>query len=687
LREEIARMRLLAKNVPIAVAYFEAVGLTCRYANPRYARMFGLDESSVLGCHFREIVGEEGAEQVQPYAETLLREGVPVRYEREITNARGQPVWIEVQMVPHTEEGVIRGAFVLVTDITRHRNAEAAVRESEERLAKFMHASQEGIVFHQDGVITDVNPPALALLGYTAEEMLGRMTLEFVPPEARAQVMAVLVAAPEIRYDSIALHKDGSRVPVEYIVRSMQFKGERQRMIIVRDIRARVEAEARIQHIAHHDALTGLLNRTAFADTAAQRLARARTQGQSVALMFLDLDHFKRINDSLGHPVGDLLLKTVAERIAGALREGDLVSRFGGDEFVVLLAPRAGQPAVAEVATRLMAAVGAPVQVQGATISVTPSIGVALFPQDGDSVEELVKHADLAMYQSKDQGRARLRFFQARLAEAARADLVLEAELAHAVREQQFLLHYQPQLGRDGRTIGLEALVRWVHPERGPVGPNHFIPLAEARRLILPIGEMVLRQALRAAVQWRSAGLLTAPVAVNLSSQQFRAPGFVDGIARALKAAGAHGAMLELELTERMLMDDIEAVRERLVQLKALGVTIAVDDFGTGYTSLGHLRHLPIDRLKVDRSFVKDLPGDERSAALMRAIVQMAQALGLEVVAEGVETIEQRDWVVAQGCEGWQGYFGARPMPAAVLEAWLRERLPQHPSGPGFNKS
>jgi diguanylate cyclase (GGDEF)-like protein len=403
--------------------------------------------------------------------------------------------------------------------------------------------------------------------------------------------------------------------------------------------------------------------------------------------MFLDLDHFKRINDSLGHPVGDLLLKTVAERIAGALREGDLVSRFGGDEFVVLLAPRAGQPAVAEVATRLMAAVGAPVQVQGATISVTPSIGVALFPQDGDSVEELVKHADLAMYQSKDQGRARLRFFQARLAEAARADLVLEAELAHAVREQQFLLHYQPQLGRDGRTIGLEALVRWVHPERGPVGPNHFIPLAEARRLILPIGEMVLRQALRAAVQWRSAGLLTAPVAVNLSSQQFRAPGFVDGIARALKAAGAHGAMLELELTERMLMDDIEAVRERLVQLKALGVTIAVDDFGTGYTSLGHLRHLPIDRLKVDRSFVKDLPGDERSAALMRAIVQMAQALGLEVVAEGVETIEQRDWVVAQGCEGWQGYFGARPMPAAVLEAWLRERLPQHPSGPGFNKS
>jgi EAL domain-containing protein (putative c-di-GMP-specific phosphodiesterase class I) len=312
---------------------------------------------------------------------------------------------------------------------------------------------------------------------------------------------------------------------------------------------------------------------------------------------------------------------------------------------------------------------------------------VAVFPEHGQTVPELIQHADLAMYESKAQGRARLRFFQPRLAEAARAELALEAELARAVREQEFVLHYQPQLGRDGGLIGVEALVRWAHPTRGLVGPNEFIPLAESRRLILPIGEMVLREALRMAAQWRASGLLAAPMAVNLSQQQFQAAGFVEGIERALKAVGSAASpgglggapLLELELTERMLMDDVQAVGATLAQLKALGVALAVDDFGTGYTSLGHLRHLPIDRLKVDRSFVKDLPADARSAALMRAIVQMALALGLEVVAEGVETPEQRDWVVNQGCTGWQGWLGARPMPAEALTAWLRARCESNP--------
>jgi EAL domain-containing protein (putative c-di-GMP-specific phosphodiesterase class I) len=359
-----------------------------------------------------------------------------------------------------------------------------------------------------------------------------------------------------------------------------------------------------------------------------------------------------------------------------------VVSRFGGDEFVVLLAPRAGRPAVAEVCTRLLVAIGAPLQLQGRTLSVTPSIGVAMYPEHGVTVPELVQHADLAMYESKAQGRARLRFFQPALAAAARADLALEAELARAVREQEFVLHYQPQIGPAGALIGIEALVRWAHPTRGLVAPNEFIPLAESRRLILPIGEMVLRQALRTAVRWRAIGLLDAPMAVNLSSQQFQAAGFVDGIERALKAAGPAAPppgtppLLELELTERMLMDNVAAVGSTLARLKTLGVAIAIDDFGTGYTSLGHLRHLPIDRVKVDRSFVKDLPGDERSAALMRAIVQMSQALGLEVVAEGVETPEQRDWIAAQGCTGWQGWLATKALPAPELEAWLRTGLP-----------
>ena len=676
LRAEVAQFQRVCNAVPVAIAYYERAGNTCRYANQGYAEMFGFDQESILGHTVAEVIGSEAAQAIQPKVDQVLSDLRSSHYERQIPLSDGSARSIEVHLLPHVDEtGLAIGAFVLISDITRHRQSEAASRQSEERLAKFMQASAEGIVFHKGGFITDINPPVSALLGYRPEQMLGRSTLDFIAPDQRARVTEVITAGQEIGYDSAVLHADGSTLPVEFIVRTMHYQGETLRMTIVRDIRDRVEAQARIHHLAHHDALTGLPNRGAFIERANVLLAQAQASGQRPAMLFVDLDHFKRVNDSLGHPAGDKLLQTVAERIIGTVREADLVARFGGDEFVLLMAGAASEAAVAEVAAKLVAAIGAPLRVEGASISVTPSIGVAQFPEHGQSAAELIKHADTAMYRAKARGRAGFEFFRPAMAEQARAELAMESRLTQAVQGHEFVLHYQPQLRLGtGELVGIEALVRWQHPELGLLLPDQFIPLAEARRVILPMGEWVLATALRQAVHWHQTGQARVPVAVNLSALQFQAHDFVVTIEQALSLAGASGDMLELELTERMLMDDLAAVQTVLLHLRGLGVRLAVDDFGTGYTSLKHLKDLSIDRLKIDRCFVQGLPGDAGSAAIAAAIVQMGHGLGLEVLAEGVETAAQRAYLLALGCDAQQGLLEGEAMTAERLQLWLKHR-------------
>lgn len=676
LRAEVAQFRLLANNLPVAIAYYERDGFTCRYANTGYAAMFGRDEQGIVGLTFAQVIGEEAARLIQPQVDQVLRDRRAAAYERQRSGPDGRVQHLEVNLLPHLgPQGEPVGAFVLIHDISRHRLAEQALREGEERLAKFLHASTEGIAFHQDGLMTDANPPLLQLLGRTLDEVRGRPALDFVAPDQRERVGAVMAAGAELRYETAVQHRDGTRVPVEFIVRTLLHQGVRQRMTVVRDLRDRIEAQARIRFLAHHDALTGLPNRASFLEQVQVLMLHAAEARRALAMLFIDLDHFKRVNDSLGHPAGDVLLQAVARRVSGLLRQGDLVARFGGDEFVVLLSGNPGEDAVLEVADKLLAAVGAPLDLADTTVSVTPSIGVAMFPRDGSTPEQLIKHADTAMYHAKARGRAGCRFFEPAMAEAAMAEMAMEGRLAQAVREQQFELHFQPQVSvRDGRVVGCEALVRWRMPGRGLVGPDEFIPLAESRRLMLPIGHWVLREALRHARRWRDDGLAPGPVSVNLSTMQFHHPGFVDGVEQALAEQGTEGALLEVELTERMLMDDLPRVRAALLRLKALGVRIAVDDFGTGYTSLGHLKDLPIDRLKIDRSFVKDLPADTGAAAIARAIIQMARSLGLATVAEGVEHEAQRAWLAANGCDDVQGFYTAPPLPPDALAAWLRAR-------------
>jgi len=682
-REQARLFRLLADNVPVLIAYYRASDFQCQFANKAYARTFGTDERAVVGKTFAEVIGNDAAAQIEPRVQQMLHLQQPAAYERELAQPDGSTRFIDVNLLPHVGEGGDTvGCFVLISDITRHRLAERAVRESEERLAKFLHASAEGIVFHKDGVITDANPPLCALIGYTLEELRGRPALDFVAPDQVPRVTAVMQAGQEISYETAVVDKAGRRIAVEFIVRTMLRNGERLRMTIVRDIRDRQAAQARIHHLAHHDALTGLPNRMSFMEQLQQHMVAAEAEGTRLALLFIDLDHFKRVNDSLGHLVGDTLLRTVAARILASLRATDVVARFGGDEFMVLLhgGPSREQQRddVDEVARKLLAAIEVPVNAEGRPISVTPSIGVAFFPGDAGTPDELIKNADSAMYLAKSKGRANHQFFDRGIADSAYAALVLEGQLAHALERGEFELYFQPQLRlRDGVLVSCEALLRWNHPERGLLLPDQFIPVAERQRLMLAIGQWALTEAARCALRWDAQGLAVAPVAVNLSTVQFQSVGFVEAVAQVLADDGdaARAArLIELELTERMLMDDIGEVKHRLLRLKAMGLGISVDDFGTGYSSLGHLKELPIDKIKIDRSFVHDLPDNRDSAAITRAIVQLGLSLGMTVTAEGVETEAQRAFLLRQGCDQVQGLLIGPPMPLAAFEDWARQR-------------
>jgi diguanylate cyclase (GGDEF)-like protein len=445
-------------------------------------------------------------------------------------------------------------------------------------------------------------------------------------------------------------------------------------MTIVRDIRDRHAAQARIRHLSHHDALTGLQNRIAFNAQLERLMASARRDQGGLALLFIDLDHFNRVNDSLGHLVGDALLRTLAGRITQCLRVTDVVARFGGDEFMVLL-PGVDDPReVEQVAAKLLRAIEVPLDADGQTISVTPSVGIAVFPGDGDTPGELLKHADSAMHLAKTRGRANFQFFERAMASRAYAAIVTESELAQALERDEFVLHFQPQARPiDGKLVGAEALIRWRHPERGLLAPDAFVPVAEQQRLMLPIGQWVLREAARSARSWhRDRAAEPLPVAVNLSSVQFRARDFADSVERVLAEEGVPGAWLELELTERMLVDDLEEMRAVLGRLRRTGIKVSIDDFGTGWSSLAQLKDLPVDKLKLDRAFVRDLTDNPASVAIARAIITMGKSLCLAVVAEGVETEGQRDVLAELGCDAMQGALIGEAVTAEELQRVAR---------------
>ncbi|MCV2357075.1 EAL domain-containing protein [Paucibacter sp. B2R-40] len=669
-------LRLIADNAGMLLALYDAKSLRCLFANQAYAKAFGFDEQSVLGLSFAEVIGAAAAQLIQPYVERLLHERLPVHYERELLPVDAARRWTWVSLIPQLDaDGEVALCLVQLSDSSPRDLSDIAALESEARLEKFMRASVEGIVFHRAGLITDVNPPLCQLLGYGLQELIGRTALDFVSPEERAKVSAVMSAGHELSYESAMLHRDGHRIAVEFIVRTLVRKGERLRMTIVRDISERLAAQARIHYLAHHDDLTGLLNRSAFMEQVQALIYAAAQAPHQLALLFIDLDNFKRVNDSLGHLEGDKVLKTVAERISECLRATDLVARFGGDEFVILLGDVQSRSDVLVVLMALLAVVEVPVTADGCVLTVTPSIGVAMYPAHGARAEDLIQHADMAMYLAKAKGRASYCFYEPSQADSAYAELVLESQLVQAIERNEFVLYFQPQVAAaTGALVGAEALLRWRHPQRGLLGPDAFIDVAERHRLMLDLGAWVMRAAAEQARAWHQSGIAPVRIAVNLSRMEFRLDGFAELVAKILSDVGVPGAWLELELTERMLMDEIASAPATLAALRALGLTVSVDDFGTGYTSLAHLTRLPLDKLKIDQSFVAPLPADKGAAAIVRAVIQMASGLGLQVSAEGVRSVAQRDLLLEWGCDGLQGEMIGEPMSAQAFEHWLVQR-------------
>jgi diguanylate cyclase (GGDEF)-like protein/PAS domain S-box-containing protein len=665
-------IRTLADNVPVLIAYYDREDLRCRFANRAYARTWGLDETSIVGKPLVEIIGEAGYQEILPYVERVLA-GEAVTYERTISDPRGQTKVLEVSLRPHrSPDGRPLAAFVLIHDITRHREAERRVRDSEERLRKFADASRAGIVFHDDGKVTDCNEALCQLTGYTYEELVGTDIIQYVTPQRREQALENVRTGYERPYESEIVAKDGTVIPVEFEGRLMPIDDKVYRLSVVRDIRRRKQAEARIDFLAHHDQLTGLPNRALLRERLEFVLASARRRGSRAAVLFIDLDNFKVVNDSLGHAAGDELLKVVASRLPAALRAVDVVSRHGGDEFLVVLPDVPDERAPVPVAEKLLAAVSEPILIEGQSVAVSPSIGIAVFPRDGDTTEELIKNADAAMYLAKERGRSNYQFFNKGLAESAQRAFQLETRMREAIRDNAFVLHYQPQVRvADGAVIGVEALIRWPQPGGEWIEPNEFIPVAEQRGLVTTIGRWVLREACRQAKAWQDEGLAPLPVAVNLSPIEFRQRDFAVEVERVLMETGLEARWLAFELTERMLMGDLQEMARTLEALKRLGVGLSIDDFGTGHSSLMHLKRFPIDKLKIDRTFVRDMPGDADDMAITGAVIDLARNMGIVSIAEGVDRLDQLEFLRARGCDEAQGYLFCRAMAPDQLAGWL----------------
>ncbi|MCW3479787.1 EAL domain-containing protein [Neisseriaceae bacterium JH1-16] len=443
---------------------------------------------------------------------------------------------------------------------------------------------------------------------------------------------------------------------------------------IASDLSERKAADERIRFLAHFDVLTNLPNRLHLHERAELALQAARRDGSKLAVLLLDLDRFKLINESLGHSAGDMLLQIVAERLRGRLGPGEMLARQGGDEFIVLLpALPAGPTEVVRAAERILDCFTQSVELHGHVLSVSPSIGISVFPDDGDDVETLVRNADAAMYAAKSAGRNNYKFYTADLNVRASEVLAIESQFRGALERNEFVLHYQPQVDMaDGRLLGAEALIRWNHPEQGLIGPLRFIPVAEERGFIVAIGNWVIREACRQLAEWQAAGCLLPKLALNLSALQFRDPGLLAMIEQQLAGNGLSGESLEIELTESVLMEDVEGTLQAVEALRGLGVSLAIDDFGTGYSSLSYLKRFKADTLKIDRSFVRDIPHDSDDSAITRAIIAMAKTLNMQVLAEGVETAQQWRFLAHEGCDQVQGYLVSPPLPAERFEAVLR---------------
>ena len=633
-----------------------------------------------------------------PEDRTLVRDTInealgaqrPFDIEYRIRHADGEIRWVWERGVGVKDSlGNLLGIEGIIQDITDRKQAFQALREAERRYRSLFDNAIEGIFrTTPEGQYLDANPALARIYGYETVADLARSLCDiraqlYVDPERRTEFMRIIKARGLISgFESQVYRKDGQIIWISENARSVtdehgvvqHYEGT------VEDITERKLYEKRIEQQANYDTLTGLANRSLLNDRLQQSIMTAALYGTRLAVIFVDLDRFKYINDSLGHHVGDQLLCEMSRRLSSCVREGDTVSRLGGDEFVLLLNGLGEVDAVASLMERLLDEITLPWITQSGQFDVTSSIGIALYPDDGSDAQTLLKHADSAMYRAKELGRNNFQFFTEELNAMMTERLELETGLRRALERNQFCLYYQPRVDiRTGAITGAEALLRWRVSDQEMMQPGKFIPVAEETGLIVPIGEWALREACQQNLAWQQVGLSPLVVAVNVSLRQFQRDDFLQTVSSVLQQTGLAAAALELEVTESSVMHNAERLIDMLSSIRALGVHISVDDFGTGYSSLSYLKRFPVDRLKIDRSFVQDILVDKDSEAIVRTIIALGHNLGLKLVAEGVESAEQVAYLLANGCDELQGFYYGRPMPAHEFELLLRTNCSAKP--------
>ncbi|QSI75933.1 EAL domain-containing protein [Niveibacterium microcysteis] len=686
LRESEARMRTIISSLDEGIVMRNAAG-DVEVCNEAVAKIYGMTLAEFY--RFRldsgqiEFVFADGSQRA---AETLppmlaLAGDEPVADMIAFRNQDGEIRTLWTKSTPlHREDDPRPYAVVTtVTDMTQRLQGEAELRLA---ASVFENSVEAIVVAGADRNIVRVNPAFSTVTGFEVRDVIGHSLPDVTG--SRHETGFFEGVWRSIERDGFwqgevwNTRKNGKAFPAWLSISSVRdHDGLISNYVAVfSDITERKANEARIAYLAHHDPLTGLPNRALMQDRLSQSLARAHRERTMVGLLFLDLDRFKMINDSLGHHAGDRLLQQVAERVRTCVRDSDTICRQGGDEFIIVLNDMPNTRAPARVAEKILGSLAEPFDVDTHRIGTSFSIGIAVYPNDGRDPESLMKNADTAMYHAKESGRNTFRFFTEAMNANALERLQLENALRQAVERNELTLYYQPQVSlKDGMVVGAEALLRWQHPQRGFISPARFIPIAEESGLIVPIGRWVLREACRQARAWEKQGLPPIMMAVNMSALQFRRDNVVAMVREVLEETGHEPDRVELELTESLLMENAGEVLSTIQQLKGLGVRLSIDDFGTGYSSLSYLKRFAVDRLKIDQSFVRDVPIDSDDAAIVRAIIQLGEALKLDVIAEGAETIAQVEFLRREGCSEAQGYYWCPPVPPGVFQSMLHRGI------------